>query len=347
MSIAVTHGGPVAAPPPPEPAPAEPNYLNTNYGIWSWLTTVDHKRIGILYLISISVFFVAGGVAAGLVRLNLLAPDGAILSEDAYNRAFTGHGVLMLFFFLIPAVPGGAGELLHPAHDRGEGPGVPETEPRKLVRVHDRRRFRYLGHPRGRHRHRLDAVSTVQFAGIAIERGARRIWRVHIRVQLDHDRAEHHGDGAQDALPRYDVGPAAAVRVVALRHEPDSASRHARHRHHDAASHGRARCRYRHLRSEHRWRPAPVPAPVLVLLAPGRVHHDLARHGRGQRGDHMLQPQEHLWLQGRGVVKRRHRGGRVHGLGAPHVRGRDQLLLGAALQLPEYVGRGTIGHQGV
>jgi cytochrome c oxidase subunit I len=114
MSIAVTHGGPVAAPPPPEPAPAEPNYLNTNYGIWSWLTTVDHKRIGILYLISISVFFVAGGVAAGLVRLNLLAPDGAILSEDAYNRAFTGHGVLMLFFFLIPAVPGVLGNFFIP-----------------------------------------------------------------------------------------------------------------------------------------------------------------------------------------------------------------------------------------
>src|SRR5262245_21855553 len=100
MSTAVTHTGPPAAPIPPEPAPAEPNYLNTNYGIWSWLLTTDHKRIGILYLVSITVFFLAGGIAAGIVRLNLLSPTGAIATEDQYNRAFTAHGVMMLFFFL-------------------------------------------------------------------------------------------------------------------------------------------------------------------------------------------------------------------------------------------------------
>ncbi len=109
-----TAASPVAAPPPPEPAPAEPNYLNVSYSIWSWLTTTDHKRIGILYLVSISVFFVVGGLAAGLVRLNLLTPTGAIMTEDAYNRTFTAHGVLMLFFFLIPAVPGVFGNFLIP-----------------------------------------------------------------------------------------------------------------------------------------------------------------------------------------------------------------------------------------
>ncbi len=114
MSTTATLGSPAAAPPPPEPTPAEPNYLNHDYSLWSWLTTVDHKRIGILYLISITVFFVAGGIAAGVVRLNLLAPDGAIVSEDAYNRAFTAHGVLMLFFFLIPAVPGVLGNFFIP-----------------------------------------------------------------------------------------------------------------------------------------------------------------------------------------------------------------------------------------
>src|SRR6266536_2624048 len=107
MSIAVTHGAPAAAPPPPEPEPAPVNYLNAGHTIWSWLFTVDHKRIGILYLVSISIFFVAGGVAAGIVRLNLLQPDGAIVTEDAYNRAFTAHGVMMLFFF--PNTAGTAG----------------------------------------------------------------------------------------------------------------------------------------------------------------------------------------------------------------------------------------------
>ncbi|WP_439628113.1 cytochrome c oxidase subunit I [Gemmata sp.] len=114
MTTAATNAGPRIAPVPPEPPPAVPNYLNVDYSLWSWLTTVDHKRIGLLYLISISVFFVAGGVAAGIVRLNLLSPDGAIVNEDTYNRAFTGHGVLMLFFFLIPAVPGVLGNFLIP-----------------------------------------------------------------------------------------------------------------------------------------------------------------------------------------------------------------------------------------
>ncbi len=114
MSTTVARGTFTPTPPPPEPAPAEPNYLNNGYGIWSWLLTTDHKRIGILYLVSITIFFVVGGIAAGIVRLNLLAPDGAIVNEDTYNRAFTAHGVLMLFFFLIPAVPAVFGNFLVP-----------------------------------------------------------------------------------------------------------------------------------------------------------------------------------------------------------------------------------------
>lgn len=116
MSIAVPHSSTSLAPAPvaPEPTPAPVNYLNTSYSIWSWLFTIDHKRIGLLYLGSISVFFIIGGVFAALVRLNLLSPTGAILSEDAYNRAFTAHGVMMLFFFLIPAVPGVLGNFFIP-----------------------------------------------------------------------------------------------------------------------------------------------------------------------------------------------------------------------------------------
>ena len=75
--------------------------------------TVDHKRIGILYLVSITVFFIVGG-AAGLVRVNLLSPTGAIMTEDQYNRMFTAHGVVMLFLFLIPAVPAVFGNFFIP-----------------------------------------------------------------------------------------------------------------------------------------------------------------------------------------------------------------------------------------
>jgi cytochrome c oxidase subunit 1 len=114
MSIAIERPGHAAAPVPPEPEPVAVNYLNNGHSIWSWLLTVDHKRIGILYLVSISVFFVAGGIAAGVVRTNLLTPNGAIVTEDAYNRAFTAHGVIMLFFFLIPAVPAVFGNFFIP-----------------------------------------------------------------------------------------------------------------------------------------------------------------------------------------------------------------------------------------
>ncbi|HEY1191943.1 MAG TPA: cbb3-type cytochrome c oxidase subunit I [Gemmata sp.] len=114
MSTVVTHRGPAAAPVPVEPEPKPVNYLNVSHTIWSWLFTVDHKRIGLLYLGSITVFFILGGIFAALIRTNLLTPNGAILTEDAYNRAFTAHGVLMLFFFLIPAVPAVMGNFFIP-----------------------------------------------------------------------------------------------------------------------------------------------------------------------------------------------------------------------------------------
>jgi cytochrome c oxidase subunit I len=91
-----------------------PSYLSDGYGWRSWLLTVDHKRIGILYLIALTVFFAMGGLAAGLVRINLTSPSGAILSNDEYNRSFTAHGVIMLFLFLIPSIPGVMGNFFVP-----------------------------------------------------------------------------------------------------------------------------------------------------------------------------------------------------------------------------------------
>jgi cytochrome c oxidase subunit 1 len=91
-----------------------PNYLNAEYGWKSWLFTKDHKRIAVLYLISISVMFALGGVFAMLIRLELLTPAGDLFNSDTYNKIFTMHGVTMIFFFLIPSIPATLGNFLVP-----------------------------------------------------------------------------------------------------------------------------------------------------------------------------------------------------------------------------------------
>lgn len=95
-------------------ASERPNFLTAEHGLKSWLLTLDHKRVAILYLISVSCYFLLGGVFAMLVRLELMTPAGDLMVSDTYNRVFTGHGVTMVFFFLIPAIPGILGNFLIP-----------------------------------------------------------------------------------------------------------------------------------------------------------------------------------------------------------------------------------------
>jgi len=90
------------------------NYLNANYSVRSWLLTTDHKRIAILYLVSISAFFAIGGALAGMLRLALLTPHGDLVQAETYNKLFTMHGITMIFFFLIPSIPAVLGNFLVP-----------------------------------------------------------------------------------------------------------------------------------------------------------------------------------------------------------------------------------------
>jgi cytochrome c oxidase subunit I len=90
------------------------HYLNAGQGIGSWLLTTDHKRIAILYLVSVTFFFFVGGIFAGLIRIHLLAPGGYLVTAETYNRLFTMHGVAMIFFFLIPSIPAVLGNFLLP-----------------------------------------------------------------------------------------------------------------------------------------------------------------------------------------------------------------------------------------
>jgi cytochrome c oxidase subunit 1 len=96
-----------------EPKP-KVNYLTNGFTLRSWLLTKDHKRIAILYLLSVSAFFALGGVYASLIRLELLTPQSDLLESGSYNRVFTQHGIIMVFFFLIPSIPAILGNFLIP-----------------------------------------------------------------------------------------------------------------------------------------------------------------------------------------------------------------------------------------
>jgi cytochrome c oxidase subunit 1 len=89
------------------PKGGEKNYLNAESGIISWLTTVDHKRIGLMYLISTITMFIIGGLLALLLRLELLHPGKDLLTAPQYNQVYTLHGAIMVFLFIIPGIPGG------------------------------------------------------------------------------------------------------------------------------------------------------------------------------------------------------------------------------------------------
>jgi len=97
----------------------EEDLLNTNYlkagtGVKSWLLTLDHERIGVMYLVSIILAFFLGGVFALLLRLELLAPGRTIMTAAQYNRAFTLHGAIMVFLFIIPSIPAALGNFIIP-----------------------------------------------------------------------------------------------------------------------------------------------------------------------------------------------------------------------------------------
>jgi cytochrome c oxidase subunit I len=90
------------------------HYLNDGLGLKSWLLTHDHKRIALLYLITIAFFFAIGGTMAALIRLELLTPAGDLVSSDTYNKMFSIHGIIMVFFFLVPIAPAVLGNFLIP-----------------------------------------------------------------------------------------------------------------------------------------------------------------------------------------------------------------------------------------
>jgi cytochrome c oxidase subunit I len=90
------------------------NYLTHDKGVLSWIFTLDHKRIGVMYLCSVLAAFALGGLFALLVRTELLSPGHTIMDHDTYNQMFTLHGAIMVFLVIIPGIPAALGNIIMP-----------------------------------------------------------------------------------------------------------------------------------------------------------------------------------------------------------------------------------------
>src|SRR5579859_7615466 len=90
------------------------SYLTENHSLLSWIFTTDHKRIAILYAVAITFFFAIGGAAATIIRAELMTPAGDLVSSDTYNKLFSLHGIVMVWFFLVPSIPTTFGNFLIP-----------------------------------------------------------------------------------------------------------------------------------------------------------------------------------------------------------------------------------------
>ena len=185
-----------------------------------------------MYLMVVTFAFFLGGLFATVIRLELATPAGDLVSADTYNKLFTMHGVAMVFFVLIPAVPAILGNFVLPLAAGRKGRRLSEAEPPELVHLRHRIPVHRVCDGRRRRRHGVDLLHALQQPRLEYERRGDRARRLHHRLLVDPHRPELHGDDPPDAGPGVDLVPAAAVRVGDLRDEPRADPRDAGDRHH-------------------------------------------------------------------------------------------------------------------
>ena len=144
------------------------------HGVASWLLTKDHKRIGIMYLVVVTIAFFLGGIFAAGVRIELTTPQGDFVSADTYNRLFTMHGVLMVFFVLIPAVPAILGNFVLPLMIGAKDVAFPKINLLSWYVFVIGFIFTLAAMVVRRRRYRLDVLHALQLDGVELERDADR-----------------------------------------------------------------------------------------------------------------------------------------------------------------------------
>ncbi len=147
--------------------------------------TKDHKRIAILYLLTVTVMFFIGGLAITIVRLNLMTPEGGLVSADTYNRLFTAHGVIMVFFFLVPVVPTVLGNFCLPLMIGAKDLAFPRINLASWYLFTIGGGLGAVRHAGRRRRYRLDVLHAVHLAIVALQRRPTIDRHRHRRLLVD------------------------------------------------------------------------------------------------------------------------------------------------------------------
>ena len=331
----------------PEPAtlPRE-SYLNSEYGLKSWLLTQDHKRIALLYLFTTIFFFVIGGVAASLIRLELLTPAGDLVSSDTYNKLFSIHGIIMVFFFLVPIAPAVLGNFLIPLMIGARDVAFPRLnlaswylfviggcfELYMMISGGVDTGWTFTT-PLSTHyvnTHVIGAAMGIFIAGFSsILTGLNFIVTIHrMRApgmtwfRLPLFIWSYYATSIIFVL----ATPVVAMSMVLIVLERVTG--------------------HRHLRSDEGWRSASISASLLVLFSSRRVCHDPARYGSYIGSHSMLLPKAGLRIYRRRVLLGVHCSLQLLCLGPSHVHHGHIELFRAGIFLYEHAGGGAFGDQG-
>ena len=271
-------------------------------GLYSWLTTTDHKKIGIMYLINSFVFFFIAGIMVLIVRAELAQPGLQFVNDATYNELFSMHATVMIFVFIIPVLAG-FGNYVVPLQIGAPDMAFPRINAMSLWMLPLARHAPVAGLHHRRYRcRRLDqlpaAVRGPAARGHRLGPGPVDRRAGPDRHELDPGRDQLPGHDLQDARAGHDPVPDADPRLDGPGHlgpGPDGDAGH--HQRPDHAVH-RPQLRRVVLRSAGGRRSDPLPERLLVLLAPGGLRDDPAGDGHDQRDPARLQPQAAVRVQG-------------------------------------------------
>ena len=318
------------------------HYLNSTYGIRSWLLTTDHKRIAILYLLSVTFFFFVGGIFATMIRIHLLTPAGLLVTPETYNKLFTMHGVAMIFFFLIPSIPAVLGNFLIPLMIGAKDLAFPKVNLLSWYVYVVGGCFVLYSFATGG----LDtgwtfytplssiysnSAVTPAVLGIFINGFSSILTGLNFVVTVHTMRAP---GMTWFRLPLF-VWAHYATSIIFILGTPVIAI--------TLLLAGLERMFHLGFFNPAWRRPDTVPASFLVLFASGGVHHDFARHGCNQRNHSYFRAQTDFRVFVYRGLQYRHRGHRILRVGSPHVFNRRIRVRRAGVFFPQLPGGHSFG----